>query len=84
SFEKINYTDTALALGVEGRLPLTHKLSLLASAEVEQQLTGDNPTYTVSMPFVGGFSKTAKITKTRGRVQTGLSYNINPALSVSF
>ncbi|MDP8079024.1 hypothetical protein [Phocoenobacter skyensis] len=84
SFAKFSYKDTALALGVNTTFPLTEKLNLLASAEVEQQLNNNAPTYAVSMPAVGSFSKTAKIRKTRGRVQAGLSYDFSPKFMVSF
>ncbi|MDP8171708.1 autotransporter outer membrane beta-barrel domain-containing protein [Pasteurella skyensis] len=84
SFAKLSYKDTALALGVNTTFPLTEQLNLLASAEIEQQLNNNAPTYAVSMPAVGSFSKTAKIRKTRGRVQAGLSYDVSPKFMVSF
>lgn len=84
SFDKLSYKDSALAIGAKTTLPITDKLYLSAEAEIEQQLDGDEPTYAVSMPAVGKFSKTAKVHKTRGRVQAGLGYNITPEMSVSF
>ncbi|MDP8040070.1 MULTISPECIES: autotransporter outer membrane beta-barrel domain-containing protein [Pasteurellaceae] len=84
SFAKLSYKDTALALGVDTTFPLTEQLNLLASAEIEQQLNNNAPTYAVSMPAVGSFSKTAKIRKTRGRVQAGLSYDFSPKFMLSF
>ncbi|MGX2973928.1 autotransporter domain-containing protein [Ursidibacter arcticus] len=77
SYGEMQLKETTLALGAKLELPITQKFSAVFNAEVEQQLSGNTPTFTASGKITQ-FSNEYAVNRTRGKVQLGGVYKLNP------
>ncbi len=83
SYGDIALKDTSLALGIHSNYPLNSKLSLQPALEIEQRLGGSDPTYSAQGDYIGNFSHTVPLNRTRGKAQVSVKYQINDDMRIS-
>lgn len=64
-------------------IAINNQLSLQPALELEQRIGGSDPTYTAQGNYIGNFSHTVPLNRTRGKAQLTLAHQINDDMRLS-
>lgn len=86
SYGKMQYKQTVAIAGLNSKIGINDKLSWIGDMQIEQRLSGDNPTYTASLTGIEKyeFAHTIIPVKTQGYVAVGLQHQFIPKTHASF
>lgn len=83
SYNKVTMRDTSLVIGAQYKLSVSDKWSAQVLLEMGRSLQSQAPHYGVRQQYIGEWSYTPKLQKTRPLVNVGLEYKISPSKAVN-
>ena len=83
TYGSVDYGMTSAFLGGIYVHPLTAEVKLVTRAQIEQDLATNDAEYKASASYIGGFVQKADMTKTRGLLAAGPSWDITKDMQAS-
>ncbi|NOL50743.1 autotransporter outer membrane beta-barrel domain-containing protein [Pelistega suis] len=78
SYGKLKMKDTALVAGLKVSVPVSDKLSLRMTTEVEQSIQHKAPSFVAREQYIGEWKYTPKLKKSRPYISIGMEYKVSP------